>query len=271
MKAVVVVSDLHNGSIVGLCPPNARMDEGGGIKLNKFQKTLYRYWRNFWDVYVPKVTQGAEKVIVVQNGDAIDGVHHDTVALWTNDVDTQRAAAVALLQPLADRYTALKLTRGSPAHDGVSGKHAEAIARELQCARDTAGNYASWQLWLKVDRVVFNIAHHIGTTSSAAYESSAPMRELVAALVEAAQWGQPLPRVVVRSHRHRFIPVSIPSKHGRIECVITPGWQLRTPFVERIDRLRKPHIGGVVFLVEGDQCQVLEKLYPTPDPKPEQI
>jgi hypothetical protein len=115
--------------------------------------------------------------------------------------------------------------------------------------------------------VIFQFAHHIGVTSSAAYESSAPMREMVAGLVEAAQWDRNLPDVFVRSHRHRFIPISIPSKRGRIHSVITPGWQLRTPFTERIDRMRMPHIGGVVFLVENNRCMIEEKIYPLPEPK----
>lgn len=268
MKAVVSISDPHVGSLTGLCSPDARTDDGGGVVLNKFQTTLWRFWTDFWDVWVPQETAGAETVVIEFNGDLVDGDHHNNVALWTNDTETQVSAAVGILKPIADRYEHKFVVRGTPAHGGPSSKAEETIAREIGAHKDELGNCSVWQQWLRVDGVVFQFAHHIGVTSSTAYETSAPMRELVAAMIEAAQWGQPLPNVVVRSHRHRFVPISIPSLRGRIHCVITPGWQLKTPFVERIDRMRMPHIGGVVFKVEGDECQVREKLYPLPGPEP---
>jgi hypothetical protein len=268
MKAVVSVSDLHVGSLTGLCSPDTRMDEGGGVILNKFQETLWRFWRHFWDEWVPVETAGAETVAIEFNGDLMDGDHHNNVALWTNDTETQVAATVEILKPIATRYEHKFVVRGTPAHGGASSKAEETVAREIGADQDAQGNFSTWQQWLKMDNVVFQFAHHIGVTSSTAYETSAPMRELIAALVEAAEWGYPLPNVMVRSHRHRFVPVSIPSFYGRIQCIITPGWQLKTPFVERIDRMRMPHIGGVIFKVEGDECQVREKLYPLPGPEP---
>ena len=267
MKANVTVSDLHVGSLMGLCPDKAREDGGGIRKPNKFQKTLLRYWRHFWDEWVPEVTRGAEDVSVTFNGDVMEGIHHNTVAVWTNDVETQESNTIEIPKPIVKRYPHSFLVRGTPAHGGQSCKSEERIARELGLAPNEVGDYSVWQLRLRIGDILFQFAHHIGVTSSAAYETSAPMRELVAGLVEAAQWGQTMPRVIVRSHRHRFVTVPIPSLQGRIECVITPGWQLRTPNVERIDRMRMPHIGGVVFLVEDHTCQVKEKLYPLPEPK----
>ena len=268
MKAHVTVSDLHVGSDTGLCPQNARLDGGGTANPNKFQATLLLYWEHFWNEWVPEVTKGAEEVVVEINGDIIEGNHHNTVGLWTNNTETQAANAIDLLKPIKRRYPKMFLIRGSEAHSGPGSMAEERIGRELDCPQDELGKYSHWQLWLDTGGVIFQFAHHIGVTSSAAYETSAPMRELVAALIEATQWGQPMPRVIVRSHRHRFVPVSIPSLFGRIECVITPSWQLRTPHVERIDRMRMPHIGGVVFLVEDHTCQTIEKLYPLPGPKP---
>jgi hypothetical protein len=229
-----------------------------------------RYWDDFWGKFVPRQIRGAKKVIVVLNGDLIDGFHHNTINIATNSIDKQRAAAIEVLTPLK-KFGQIFITRGTEAHSGPGSEAEEAIAKALGCAKNEAGEYAQWQHWLDVDDVVFQFAHHIGVTSSAAYESSAPMREMVAGLVEAAQWDKPLPDVFVRSHRHRFIPLSIPSYRGRIHAVITPGWQLRTPFVERIDRMRMPHIGGVVFRVDNNRCEIEEKIYPLPDPKPTKI
>lgn len=270
MKAIIAVSDLHIGSMTGLCQPGAREDGGGGHTLNIFQESLWNFWQDFWTVFVPRHTRGAKSKVVVINGDIIDGYHHDTVAVWSNDPDNQAANAVEILKPIAKKYKTF-IVRGTEAHSGPGSKAEERIARELKLQPNEAGDYSVWQLWLDVDGLSFQFAHHIGVTSSAAYETSAPMRELVAGLVEASQWSRNLPRVVVRSHRHRFVPISIPSSCGRIQCIITPGWQLKTPFTERIDRMRAPHIGGVVFQVEDCECQVKEKIYPMPEPEPIRI
>jgi hypothetical protein len=81
-----------------------------------------------------------------------------------------------------------------------------------------------------------------------------------------------LPTMFVRSHRHRFQHVILPTEmDGEFQCVVTPAWQLKTPFVERIDRMRMPHIGGVVFTIEDGKCQVKRKMYKLPGPKPIKI
>jgi hypothetical protein len=274
LKAVIAISDLHVGSTVGLCPPKVTVIDQGTYLPNQFQKTLYKYWCNFWKEYVPKLTEGAEKTILVVNGDVIDNVHHNTVNILSNSIQVQAAILV-----LKDIYrlcpvpiNELYFVAGTEAHSGFAAESERRIADKAGGLPDESGDIMPFQRWMDVNGTIFHFAHTIGVTSSAAYESSAPMRELVASMVEATQWDRPMPDVLVRSHRHRFIEVPLPTTRGRIRAVITPGWQLKTPFTERIDRMRMPHIGGVVFLVEKDKsCQVKEKMYPLPEPKPTKI
>lgn len=98
-----------------------------------------------------------------------------------------------------------------------------------------------------------NICHHIGTTGSMHYESSALSKEIGEAYIEAGRWGYEPPDVLVRSHRHRHSEVRLQSKRGFVTCVTTPGWQLMTPFAYRIPGARQamPQIGAVVIR-QGD-------------------
>lgn len=267
-KAIIAVSDLHIGSHSGLCSSSGYLLDNGAVQTpSLLQNYVWRCWEHFWSSFVKEATRGigAKNISVVVNGDAIDGNHHEAVDLVPN-LEVQERAAVEILKPVASRYR-LFMVRGTEAHGGKSDQNTESIARQLGCERDEQGCHSVYQLWLEVEGVVIQFAHHIGTTSSAAYETSAPMRELVAGLVEASQWDQRLPDVFVRSHRHRYIPISIPRSDDRdIQLIITPGWQLRTPHVERIDRMRLPHIGGVVFIIEDGKCQVKKKIYEMPKP-----
>ena len=273
MKAIVAVSDLHIGSTMGLCAEKVYVAGTGTYLPNKYQTTLLNFWRHFWFEHVPLQTKDADEVYVVINGDILDGVHHQTIEIISNSWRVQEQAAVELLTDTFRKvkHNGLFVVRGTDVHVGQSGTSEERIARELKAELNDLDEYSSWQWNLDVDDVVFNFAHHISTTSSAAYETSAPMRELIAGMIEAEQWNQPMPDVVVRSHRHRFIPVSIPSIRGRIHSVITPAWQLRTPYVEKIDRMRMPHIGGVIFKIEDGRVLVEEKLYPLPGPSPRKL
>lgn len=262
MKTVTIVSDLHVGSSLGLCPTEGMdLGEGGVYLPSRMQSEVYKAWQDFF-LWAERQSEGADSTTLVVNGDSVDGAHHNTVALATNNIDMQENGAVSILKPVVGKFDHFYMVRGTEAHVQSSAQSEERIARALNAIPSEDGQHSWWQLWLDVDSVIFNIAHHIGTTSSAAYESSAVMRELVAALVEAGQWGQHMPDVLVRSHRHRYIELGIPSARGKIQAAVTPAWQLRTPFVERVDRMRLPNIGGLLFKVEDGQCQIKAKIYP---------
>ncbi|MHC1739718.1 MAG: hypothetical protein AB9897_01260 [Anaerolineaceae bacterium] len=274
-RAIITISDLHIGSHSGLTSTEGIQLDNGATQLpSKLQFYVSNCWEHFWTDYVSgmlrKYQIRKKNATVVINGDVVDGNHHNAVDIVPN-VGTQEREAVRILKPIAEQYRTF-MVRGTEAHGSVGEQSTERIGRELGCEMDDCGNNSVWQLWLEAEGVLFQFAHHIGTTSSAAYETSAPMRELVAGLVESAQWKQRMPDVFVRSHRHRYIPVSIPAEGDKdIQLVITPGWQLRTPFVEKIDRMRLPHIGGVIFIVEDGQCQTLKKIYSMPKPTVIQI
>ena len=75
-KRLVVISDLHSGCRLGLCPSGGvPLDDGGMYLPSDLQLKLWSMWREFWDDFVPTVTGGKPWALVV-TGDAIDGVHH---------------------------------------------------------------------------------------------------------------------------------------------------------------------------------------------------
>ena len=59
--------------------------------------------------------------------------------------------------------------------------------------------------------------------------------------------------VVGNSHRHRYIEVRAPSRHGYTIGLTTPGWQGPTPFTRKIagGRQSEPQVGGILIR-QGD-------------------
>jgi hypothetical protein len=256
IQNVIVVSDLHCGCRLGLCPDRPiPLDDGGTYKSSRVQKTLWRWWTEFWHEWVPRVTHG-QGYVVVLNGDVLEGVHHRATTQISQNIGDQKAIARMVVGDLLKLKGMERLywIRGTEAHAGNSGVDENELARELGAAPDRDGRYARWELWLKVGEGLANFSHHIGTTSSAAHETSAINAELAAAYTDAGRWGNRPPDIIVRSHRHRSAEIRLPNKRGNATAFCTAAWQLKTPFTYRNThgRTSQPQIGGSLIR-QGDE------------------
>lgn len=258
---IIVVSDTHCGCRLGLCPPDGvALDDGGTYLPSNLQLKVWSMWREFWDDWVPRVTKG-EPYDLVFNGDGLDGVHHGSTTQVSHNMEDQQAIALAcLMDPVAKckqsggRYYHI---RGTEAHVGKSAVEEERLAKALGAVPNDEGQHARWELWKRIGAGkghLCHFLHHIGSTGSSAYESTAVHKELVESFVEAGRWGDEPPQVIVRSHRHRHYEVRIAVGQGYGISTVTPAWQLKTPFVYRIPgaRLAQPQFGGVLIRA-GDE------------------
>ena len=264
-RNLIVFSDTHCGCKVGLAHPSGIALDGGGTYLpSAFQRKMWALWREFWDDWVPEVTRG-EPFDLVHNGDAIDGVHHNSTTQISHNLEDQQRIAEAVLAPVVAQCKASGGTyyhiRGTEAHVGKSGEYEERLARTLGAKPNAEGQYARYDLWKRVGTPtkrsaapLVHLLHHIGTTASAAHEASAVNAELTAEYVEAARWHREPPDFVVRSHRHRSIAVDLNSARGYAAGIVTPAWQLKTPYVWKVPgaRISEPQLGGILIR-QGDE------------------
>jgi len=252
VRNLVVVSDLHAGCRVGLCPPDPiRLDDGGTYKASRLQSKIWAWWEEFWAEWVPRVTRG-EPYHVLCNGDALDGVHHNSTTQISHNISDQIRIAEMILAPVVEKAENYYHIRGTEAHVGPSGVNEELLAKSLGAVPGDQGEYARWEMWARLGYGLIHLTHHIGTTGSMHYETTAVNKELTEMYTESARWSEEPPDVVVRSHRHRHVKVEVNvEKHGHPGIAIstvTPSWQLKTPFAYRIPggRASRPQIGGIL-------------------------
>ena len=261
IRNIIVVSDTHAGCQLGLFPPSFKLDSGGLYKPSILQRKVWSMWEHFWGEWVPLVTK-KEPYIVVHNGDAIDGKHHDAVTQITQNITDQVAIAEALLRPIVkgNRCAGYYHIRGTEAHVGKSGQAEEQLAKNLGAIPDEIGNHARWELWMRLNGNLIHFSHHIGCTGSASYESTAVYKEMIEAYVDASRWGKQPPNVIVRSHRHRAIKVEVPTETGYGIALVTPGFQLKTPNTHRfaLGRSSMPQIGGILIR-HGDEDTIFTR------------
>lgn len=184
--ALIIFSDIHCGSNVGLAPPGIMLEEGGEVKLNKVQALLWTWWRCWWDEFLPPLCKHRQRVIIC-NGDAVEG-EKNPAGLMAPDMADQRKIAVALLSAEIKKRDIVYLIRGTEAHTGGSGQHEESIAQALDLPLDPlTQQYSIYRLWRRVNGVLFSIAHHVGVSQSPVSEATALTSELVKAMREAGR------------------------------------------------------------------------------------
>lgn len=261
---VVVISDMHSGCRFALCPPKVKLDKGGNYEASDVQLILHEWWKQWWDKIVPILTKKEEYYIVI-NGDLVDGEHHGSKTQISHNLVDQTNVCKKLLEPIL-RRTACKglfIVRGTEAHSGKSAEQEEEIAQDLNSIKDEFGDHSYYELWLQLGRFksLLHFSHHVGTTSSASYESTAVYKELVEAYNEAGRFKNTPPDAIIRSHRHRQFQIDVASGMddeqtltGRALSIVTPAWQLKTPFAFKgvMGRSSTPQIGGYVIR-SGDE------------------
>lgn len=272
LNNLVIISDTHCGCRLGLCPPwGVSLDDGGKYYPSKLQSKIWSMWEEFWREFVPDAVRG-EPFAVIHNGDAIDGVHHDSTTQISHNLEDQENIAYECLKPVVEACDGLYYhIRGTEAHVGKSARAEEALARRLGAIPNAEMQSARYDLWKKVGPgYLVHCLHHIGSTGSQAYEATAVHKELVEELTEAARWGRAVPDVIVRSHRHRYIETRIATQKLREKtetthstAVVTPCWQGKTPFTWKIPgaRLTTPQFGGIVVRYAHGELFVRPKVW----------
>lgn len=263
-QRTVVISDLHVGSVVGLWPEAHPMEGGGLASANVYQKWLLECWQTMID----EVGSWKRRPDLVINGDAVQGTSPKDGQLITNLTNVQAGAAETLLRPLRERTERLFYVRGTEWHEGKAADHVEMLAKNLGAEpdRDT-GQFSRWDLYRGLDGEhgpVIHFAHHVQGSSVPWYEATVPLRDTLLLLAEMWRFyadRAPNVRMVVRSHRHRFIYVLAPPD---IHVVVTPGWQLKTAFAHKKATSMLPEIGYVIIEWDGRDLTVKPRIFDLP-------
>jgi len=198
-EMLVVVSDIHCGSDVGLAPPETETEKGNVIG---FGKNHHQSW--LWDRWLEAAAQvkaiigktPKAQVALAVNGDATEGSHHHNSSdLVSADILVHTKMAEVCLSHLAQLCGKTFVTAGTECHtlnmENELAKLLKAVSRK---ARD------KWILSIR--GCLVDIAHHMTTTSRAYLEASAMSILMGNARLNYLRAGHPVPRVYLRAHRH---------------------------------------------------------------------
>lgn len=269
---VAIVSDLHSGSTVALCPPEVPLDDGGFYRASKAQQWMWECWGDFWRQADAKRREHKADFYQVFNGDLVDGNHHGTTQIVTGNPNGQSNILNDCIKvPLSLKPDKVWIIRGTDVHVGQSACSEERIAdglrrdkRPIVSEADTR-TASHWHAKANFNGWRFDFAHH-GRVGTRTWTKPNVVLNLAADIfAEHAQQdfdndAKPTaPHIAIRSHMHQFVDTG--NAH-RTRVVQTPAWQLATSFINRIAVGKVAEIGGVIVVVrEGQAPEVTPVIY----------
>ena len=225
-KKVLVIGDLHCGSMCGITPPGWIVSK----KRNAFFSSLQE---EMWERYVEMVNHFGHVDSVVVNGDVIDGkgIRSGGTELITNDMLEQVEMATSVLSEL--NTSQFYFTYGTPYHtSSQSGEDFDKLVAD----NFDANIYDV--LHLKVEDVLFNISHKVGSSSSP-YNRAQPVgKHRLWDTLHCLRNDDEAASVFIRSHVHYFsfcgeskwTAFTLPAlqtsqtKYGARQCVGNTDW-----------------------------------------------
>lgn len=256
-KLLLLISDLHVGSTVGLWPSGFVSSEGYPIGQNKFQEWLWQCWgeaMKWADTVI-----GKDAFDLVLNGDLVDGIHHKTVQVMSPCVGDQTTAVLSVLGKMVGKADKIHVVKGTECH--TRGDEIR-IGHELRASRDPMTGQHAWDsLDLEQNGTLFNFAHHISTTARPYLEAGGLSIALGSLTISRARTNKPVPLIMCRGHRHRHAVFN----DGNQMAVVTGAWQGLTRYGYKVvpDAVPQPSI--VIFdarnTAKGDLPLVHQKVF----------
>jgi len=255
MIDILVIADAHTGSKVGICPPRVGFEDGGAYSADG---PLHEILRNQLARGVAKWLEGSGEKWLICNGDLIDGNHHGTYQIWSNNEKDHADAALAYLSPLASRATRTFVIRGTPTHTGGTGRWEEYIAQELGAFPNRRmGTRSHYKLRLQAEDVRINLFHQGPRPSKRPWlRDNAIFWELKGMHFSNKT---ELADLYVWSHYHQYVSghYEVPNTRRVVQGVITPALQVKTEFVHKIAGAEDlSDIGVLVINVSGNMFKV---------------
>jgi hypothetical protein len=190
--------------------------------------------------------RGGARLIVCLVGDLIDGNHHQTIELVTNDPEEQSRMCTAVLDESLSRLKfggkdKLYCIAGTEAH---TGQWEEVIARDLSAVPYRSGTVQNnWKdgqfvwprLLLTVCGVKHDIAHHGGKVGKRPWTKTGTLRGILTGLYfDSLDHKQTPPRYWIRANEHRHVTDTYTGLQGTITGIVLPAMQLRTRYTHSV-------------------------------------
>jgi hypothetical protein len=260
LKRILLLSDLHVGSVYGLWPEGIEeMDPQNGEVRQIPPTNVNRKIGAHWDVMIKTIEKHPPEV-VIWNGDLIEGPQdfEKGRGLLTRNVDLQETASYKFIESVREAApkAVFYFTAGTGYHQRSDG---HSVDRHI--ADHFHAKYGNELVIAECGIRIF-ARHTISSSSSTwQYMATAPGREHLLLYVNQGREEEGEEKygkidVAVFSHRHQFVEVGFPSGLA----LVTPCWQSKTPYASvKKGLMGVPDIGWVTLEIHDKKRILVDK------------
>lgn len=260
---VAVISDMQVGGKTALAPLKWSLNDGDSYHASPAQRIIHRQWISSAKAVHDLLTENKQRkrLIIVLNGEPIDGDHHDSPQIITRNRTEQASMAASLIDEWMQvaeyepkRGDCMYLVRGTTAHE--KGEHINTIGRDLDgvvpLRRDSSplkkdGCYYYQKLRKTINGQYFHITHHGFSRGTRAWTTENSIAYSLKSLYfTCLDQGLKIPDYVVTSHYHVFNQAYYYGKQKTMYGCTTPCWQLKTHFGNQVAALEDVNTIGMV-------------------------
>lgn len=238
-KKILVFSDSHCGSAVGLTPITWQADKWAFAQ------------GPLWSWYEKTVKEIGPVDVCVVNGDAVDGEGKaENIEQLTTDVEEQAEMAAECIRKV--KYKKLYFTYGTPFHTVGALNYEHLVAKVLSSS-------ISDTVFLEANGVKFSFRHTVGASGTPYTQGTQAYKEAVRDLIQAVDNDAEPADIIVRSHVHNYFRAESPERMA----ITTPCLQVPVSVFGRKCRSWRYHIGMVLFEIsEKGAVTVLPYIMP---------
>ena len=252
----VIVADMHSGSNFALFLNRKWQGRKTSIIL---PRSIQQKIRGHFETFANQVKHKRKnkRVELIHDGDAIDGDHHNSGDVCTQNTTEQADIHIELMNEFQKRIgwqrgDSLYYTKGTPVH--VKDEE-DYIGRELNAV--AVGEYhAHYFLELQTHKTTSWFVHHGKGRGDGANEGNSVRNWLKGIYFDALKDGRFPPDVVYSGHVHdptysSYIyrnKMCFKVMHG----IILPSWQAKTEYAHMAASVSRNKIGGVTQVIHAD-------------------
>ena len=207
---LVLMADLHCGSVLGITDPKYFRDEYIG-----FQKPFYEWFCQMATKYPAQV--------LICNGDAIEGKGEKSGGLELIETDRNKQVDMAefLIRKFQPKY--VHFIRGTPYHVGRNENWEDVLANRFGVK---AYDEEFIENVFGDEILTMHCKHHIGSSKIPYGKQTSIGRDSIWNFLKAFAGIQPLAQWTIRSHVHYCVENMVVWGNKEYRCLITPCLQL---------------------------------------------
>ena len=242
---VVVLSDMHSGGTTALFQNEIQYFKHGNHTPTAEQVAMFEHFEKC--ARLVSVLRKGKRLIIVHDGDAIDGVHHKS----PQSVTTIKNEQIKIHVDLMKHFLKLAKFKESDKLYYIVGTETHTDDNEDECARMMGAGRAYDELNLPVNGIDIWFAHKGPSAGKGANQGNSLYNFIRDLWIDSDE--NPPPDVAIFGHvhtpRYRVFSRVVKGKIKKLEGWIVPSWQMKTRFAYGVAAMQTNSIGMAHFEV----------------------